>query len=89
MEKQREFIPKRSTAKKTLTMPEEISEELKTYKAFYGSSFTEALDGIGEDSGFENRKRIAKANGIINYYARPDQDMKLLGLARQGALKKA
>ena len=84
MDKHQEYSPRRRTAKK-----EEKREEPKIYKAFYGGSFVEALDGIGEDSGFENRKRIAKANGIINYYARPYQDMKLLGLARQGALKKA
>lgn len=87
MEKQREFIPKRNTAKKTLTKPE--PKEETTYKKFDGDTFAIALEGIGEDSDFDHCKKIAKANGIINYYARPDQDMKLLGLARQGALKKA
>ena len=59
------------------------------YKAFNSTSIVDGLKGIGVDSSFNNRKKIAKANGISNYEGTSSQNEKLLDLARQGKLKKA
>lgn len=59
------------------------------YKAFNDSSIVDGLKSIGVDSGFTNRKRIAKANGISNYTGSALQNSKLCSLARAGKLKKA
>lgn len=77
-------MEKKNTQKKVLTEPKKDP----VYEPFNGNSFTEALDSIGEDSSFENRAKIAQANGLMHYYAWPDQDVKLLKLAKQGLLKK-
>lgn len=58
------------------------------YSAFGGATFIDALTRLGEDSSFEFRAKIAKANGIPNYYGRPDQNDKLLALASKGELKR-
>ena len=59
------------------------------YKAFNSNSIVDGLKGIGVDSSFNNRKKIAKANGISNYEGTSSQNEKLLSLAKQGKLKKA
>lgn len=58
------------------------------YPAFNSAILTAGLESIGEDSSFGNRAKIAKANGIPNYYAHPEQNNKLLALAWDGKLKK-
>lgn len=58
------------------------------FERFGGTTFIDALTRIGEDSSFEFRAKIAKANGIPNYYGRPDQNDKLLALASKGELKR-
>lgn len=58
------------------------------YPAFNSAILTAGLSSIGEDSSFGSRAKIAKANGIPNYYAKPDQNDKLLALAREGRLKR-
>ena len=60
------------------------------YKADYkGLSFVDALKSIGVDSSFENRKRIARANGIDNYKGSALQNMKLLNMLKNGTLRKS
>ena len=59
------------------------------YKKFNSTSIVDGLKSIGVDSSMENRKKIAKANGISNYSGTASQNTKLLDLARQGKLKKA
>lgn len=54
------------------------------------SSFTslvDALKSIGVDSSFQNRKKIAIANGITNYKGYSYQNINLLNLLKSGALK--
>lgn len=62
---------------------------VRYYKAFNNSSIVDGLKSIGVDSSFNNRKKIAAANGISNYSGTPAQNIKLLSLAKQGKLKKA
>lgn len=52
------------------------------------SSIVDALKSIGVDSSYDNRAKIAKANGISNYSGTASQNTKLLNLLKQGKLKK-
>ena len=79
--------------KGTAKQNEELLNILKGndyYKADYkGLSFVDALKSIGVDSSFENRKRIARANGIDNYKGSALQNMKLLNMLKNGTLRKS
>ena len=59
------------------------------YKAFSNSSLVDGLKSIGVDSSFNNRKKIAAANGISGYSGTASQNTTLCNLAKQGKLKKA
>lgn len=60
------------------------------YKKYIGSSgsLVDALKAIGINSSYDNRKSIAKKNGISNYEGSASQNEKLLSLLKQGKLKK-
>lgn len=60
------------------------------YKKYIGSSgsLVDALKAIGVNSSYDNRKAIAKKNGISNYEGTASQNEKLLSLLKQGKLKK-
>lgn len=61
------------------------------YKKYTGStdSIVTALNSIGVDSSYNNREKIAKANGISGYNGTASQNTKMLSLLKQGKLKKA
>ena len=61
------------------------------YKKYTGStdSIVTALNSIGVDSSYSNRKKIATANGISGYSGTASQNTKMLSLLKQGKLKKA
>ncbi len=54
---------------------------------YRGDSFVDALVQIGIDASFENRKRIAQANGIDNYTGSARQNLELLRLLQEGRLR--
>ncbi len=58
------------------------------YPAFRSASIVAGLNSIGIDSSFEYRKRIARANGIVNYTGSYSQNVALLNLAKLGKLLK-
>lgn len=60
------------------------------YKKYTGTSgsLVDALKAIGVNSSYDNRKAIAKKNGIGNYEGTASQNEKLLSLLKQGKLKK-
>ena len=64
--------------------------KISYYKAYKGKSesIVDALKAIGADSSFNNRKAIAKANGISNYTGTASQNIKMLNLLKQGKLIK-
>ncbi len=76
-----------TTTKKTTTTAKKTTSSY--YPMFRSSSIVEGLKSIGVDSGFVNRKKIAKANGISAYAGTATQNVKLLNLAKKGKLKKA
>ena len=49
-------------------------------------SIVDALKSLGENSGFEYRRRIANANGIPEYTGTSGENLKLLSLLRRGEL---
>lgn len=51
-------------------------------------SIVDALNAIGADSSFNNRRAIAKANGIVGYVGTASQNTKMLNLLKQGKLIK-
>ena len=53
------------------------------------SSIIDALNSIGVDSSYSNRKSIAALNGISNYRWISDQNIQLLNLLKQGRLIKS
>jgi hypothetical protein len=62
----------------------------KYYKKYTGksASIVDALKAIGADSSFNNRRAIAKANGISGYIGSPSQNTKMLNLLKAGKLIK-
>ena len=55
---------------------------------YTGTSLVGALDAIGVDSSFDNREKIAAANGITDYAGTADQNNKLFNLLMSGKLKR-
>ena len=66
------------------------TSNISYYKAYKGNSgsIVDALKAIGADSSFNNRRAIAKANGITGYIGTPAQNTKMLNLLKQGKLIK-
>lgn len=67
-----------------------VAAPVKYYAKYNGNSgsIVEALNAIGADSSFNNRRAIAKANGITAYVGSPSQNIKMLNLLKQGKLIK-
>ena len=66
---------------------------IKTYSYYKAcdkkySSLVDALNSIGVDSSFNNRKKIASKNGISNYKGNSTQNTTLLRLLKNGKLIK-
>ena len=55
---------------------------------YNGTSLVGALNAIGVDSSFDNREKIAAANGITNYTGTAAQNNKLFNLLMSGQLKR-
>lgn len=66
------------------------SPKVNYYARYFGSSVSivTALNSLGIGSSFENRKKIAKANGISNYSGTAAQNTNLLNLLKKGKLIK-
>lgn len=56
-------------------------------KTYQGSSIVDALNEINVDSSYEYRKELARINNIENYQGTAEQNIKLLGLLKNGNLK--
>lgn len=72
------------TTPKTKTKTKTIKKT--TYK---GDSIVDGLKSVGVNSSYDNRKKIAKANGIKNYTGTAKQNTELLNKLKKGTLKKA
>lgn len=79
------ITPLSDKPEKTVKKEKKYYKPIKSYK---GDSIVEALNKRGVDSSFEFRKKIAKANGLLNYTGTAKQNLYLLELMRQGKLIK-
>lgn len=62
-------------------------ENYLSHPTYQGDSFVDALTQIGVDASYQNRKAIAKNNGIENYTGSARQNLELLRLLKEGRLK--
>ena len=69
-----------------LRRPGSVATSYYPVPNYTGTSLVGALDAIGIDSSFDNREKIAKANGIIDYAGTADQNNKMLSLLMSGRL---
>ena len=78
----------KTTAK---TTPKTKSKTNNTIKktSYKGDSIVDGLKSVGVNSSYDNRKKIAKANGIKNYTGTAKQNTELLNKLKKGTLKKA
>ena len=78
----------KATAKTTPKTKAKTTNTIKktTYK---GDSIVDGLKSVGVNSSYDNRKKIAQANGIKNYTGTAKQNTELLNKLKKGTLKKA
>lgn len=75
----------KATAK---TTPKTNSNTIKKTN-YKGNSIVDGLKSVGVNSSYDNRKKIAQANGIKNYTGTASQNTALLNKLKKGTLKKA
>ena len=75
----------KATAK---TTPKTNSKTIKKTN-YKGNSIVDGLKSVGVNSSYDNRKKIAQANGIKNYTGTAKQNTELLNKLKKGTLKKA
>lgn len=80
-----------STAKPKATAKTTPKTKTKTIKKtnYKGDSIVDGLKSVGVNSSYDNRKKIAQANGIKNYTGTAKQNTELLNKLKKGTLKKA
>lgn len=80
-----------STAKPKATAKTTPKTKSKTIKKtnYKGDSIVDGLKSVGVNSSYDNRKKIAQANGIKNYTGTAKQNTELLNKLKKGTLKKA
>ena len=78
----------KATAK---TTPKTTKKKTNTIKKtnYKGNSIVDGLKTVGVNSSYDNRKKIAEANGIKNYTGTAKQNTELLNKLKKGTLKKA
>ena len=74
------------TTPKTATKKNNNTIKKTKYK---GDSIVDGLKSVGVNSSYDNRKKIAQANGIKNYTGTAKQNTELLNKLKKGTLKKA
>ena len=84
-------LVKRRNEEKALILKDLDKESAAEYYKACGSgynSIVDALKSIGVDSSYKNRKNIAIANGITGYSGKPNENISMLILLKQGRLRK-
>lgn len=77
------------TGKKTATNTNAHNSKSTTIKKtnYKGNSIVDGLKSAGVNSSYDNRKKLAQANGIKNYTGTASQNTKLLNSLKSGTLK--
>ncbi len=78
----------KATAKTTSKTKSKKNNTIKKTN-YKGNSIVDGLNSVGVNSSYDNRKKIAQANGIKNYTGTAKQNTELLNKLKKGTLKKA
>lgn len=78
----------KATAKTTPKTATKKNNNIKKTN-YKGDSIVDGLKSVGVNSSYDNRKKIAQANGIKNYTGTAKQNTELLNKLKKGTLKKA
>ena len=78
----------KATAKTTPKTKAKTTNNIKKTN-YKGDSIVDGLKSVGVNSSYDNRKKIAQANGIKNYTGTAKQNTELLNKLKKGTLKKA
>ena len=78
----------KATAKTTAKTTRKKTNTIKK-TSYKGDSIVDGLKSVGVNSSYDNRKKIAQANGIKNYTGTAKQNTELLNKLKKGTLKKA
>ena len=78
----------KATAKTTPKTTTKKNNNIKKTN-YKGNSIVDGLKSVGVNSSYDNRKKIAQANGIKNYTGTAKQNTELLNKLKKGTLKKA
>ena len=79
----------KATAKTTPKTTKKASTKTIKKTSYKGDSIVDGLKSVGVNSSYDNRKKIAQANGIKNYTGTAKQNTELLNKLKKGTLKKA
>ena len=79
----------KATAKTTPKNTKKASTKTIKKTSYKGDSIVDGLKSVGVNSSYDNRKKIAQANGIKNYTGTAKQNTELLNKLKKGTLKKA
>ena len=78
----------KTTAKTTPKTSKKTNNTIKKTN-YKGDSIVDGLKSAGVNSSYDNRKKLAQANGIKNYTGTAKQNTELLNKLKKGTLKKA
>ena len=79
----------KATAKTTPKTTKKANTKTIKKTNYKGNSIVDGLKSVGVNSSYDNRKKIAQANGIKNYTGTAKQNTELLNKLKKGTLKKA
>ena len=79
----------KATAKTTPKTKSKTNNNTIKKTNYKGNSIVDGLKSAGVNSSYDNRKKIAQANGIKNYTGTAKQNTELLNKLKKGTLKKA
>ena len=79
----------KATAKTTPKTKSKTNNNTIKKTNYKGDSIVDGLKSVGVNSSYDNRKKIAQANGIKNYTGTAKQNTELLNKLKKGTLKKA
>ena len=79
----------KATAKTTPKTKSKTNTKTIKKTGYKGDSIVDGLKSVGVNSSYDNRKKIAQANGIKNYTGTAKQNTELLNKLKKGTLKKA
>ena len=79
----------KATAKTTPKTKSKTNTKTIKKTNYKGDSIVDGLKSVGVNSSYDNRKKIAQANGIKNYTGTAKQNTELLNKLKKGTLKKA